>query len=224
MNLSNNPPPDASYFLTLAADYARAVDQWRDCEINAINAPDLRDVIASGQDLAKNAEKARVALKEPYLEHGRRIDGEFKPVTTSCASSISKAKSLLAGFLEGEERKRHEDAERARQAALDAERSAEALAGDALLAEDEIEKARQAKVAADLAEAMTTVKVRGSGPDRALGLRTKRSARIVDLKAAMAFYSDHLEMLALILKFANADIRGGRTHIPGVAIDEEKVL
>jgi len=223
VNLTNNPPPDASHFLTLASDYAAQVDKWSEVEITAANAPALRDVIAAGQDLMKMAEKARVALKEPYLEHGRRIDSEFKPVAVSCSESIALAKSRLAAFVASEERRRHEEAEKARIAAEEARRSAAALSGDALLSEDAVEEARKAKVAAELAEAMTRVTVKG-GTGRAMGLRTKRSARIVDQQAAMLFYASHLEMLALVLKLANADIRGGRTAIPGVEIVEDRVL
>lgn len=226
MPLSNNAPRDADDYMNELAAFVPNVEAYSEAQIDETNAGDIRDMIGKIDKVAKAAEKDRKALKEPYLEQGRKIDNSFKPVASMAEGLLKPLKRALNAFLQEQDRIKREAAEKARKEAEAAARAAEALKQDEFVAdyaaEQAAEKAKAAKLAAEMAK---VTNVQGFESDRALGLRTYRSANITNAAMLVGHYASHPEVIALCERLANAEIRaakGGAVNIPGINIVEEK--
>lgn len=228
MTRSNNPPREADEYLQELTAFAPTVEAYIETQIDESNASDLRDIIGKIDKIAKSAEKDRKAIKEPYLEQGRKIDNTFKPVASMAGELIAPLKRALNAFLQEQDRIKREAAAKARQDAEAAARAAEALKEEEFVADYAAEQAAEKARAAKLADEMARVtNVQGVESDRALGLRTYRKAKIVNAAMLVGHYASHPDVIALCEKLANAEIRaakGGPVNIPGIESIEEKRL
>lgn len=222
----NNPPADADHYLAELERLVPICSQWAQGVVTAQNAGDARDLIGKIDGLAKNAEKDRKAIKEPYLEQGRKIDAAFKPVGERAESLMKPIKAMLSAFLQAEEARKRAEAEAARKEAEEKARAAEALKEDAFVGEHVVQIAKEAEQkAAQAARLAENNRVQGAESDRALGLRTYRKAKIVNAAMLVGYFANHPEVLAVCEKLANAQIRaagGGPVSIPGIDVIEEK--
>lgn len=226
MPQSNNAPLDAEQYLEMLSAMSPDCDVWGDIEINHDNAGDLRDLIGKIDKLAKSAEKDRKAIKEPYLEQGRKIDASFKPVASLADGLIRPLKSALSSFLQAEEKRKREEAERARREAEEKARLAEQMKEDEFIGEKVVDMAKEAGQAASQAERLASHNVvSGNDSDRALGLRTYYRAHVINAAMLVGHYASHPDVIALCEKLANAEIRASKDKnvaIPGIEVVEEK--
>lgn len=228
MTLRNDTGPSAADF-THSVDALR-LEAERFTEVTNDNASDARDLIARTQHLGKKVEAARKEAKQPHMDAAKAVDAEFKPLKDALDDLVAALKKPLQALLIAEEKRRQAEAEAARKAA---EEAAE-FAQDASEDEDE-ELAERAKVFAEKrqekaqqAEAMAKIGARvesDAGIARAASLRTYRYAEVTHPMATANHYINHPDLLAVLEKLANAEIRaakGEAVTIPGVAVREEK--
>jgi len=224
--MSNNAPRDAEYYLAELNALKNSVMQWSQGAVTDNNAGSIRDLIGKIKDLAKNAEKDRKAIKEPYLEQGRKVDNQFKPVSTTADSLVAPLNKMLTDYLRAEDERKRREAEEARKRAEAEAKAAEALKGDECVGADAQARAEQAaKDAKEAATAAEKTNVAGFESDRALGLRTYRKAKVTNAAMLVGHFANHPEVIALCEKLANAQIRaakGGGVSIPGIEIVEDK--
>lgn len=226
MPQNNNAPLDAEQYLEMLSALSPECETWGETEINHDTAGDLRDLIGKIDKLAKSAEKDRKAIKEPYLEQGRKIDASFKPVASLADGLMKPLKSALSTFLQAEEKRKREEAESARKEAEEKARLAEQMKADEFIGDKVVDMAKEAQQAADQAERLAAHNaVSGAESDRALGLRTYHKARIVNAAMLVGYYASHPDVIALCETLANREIRGSKDKnvaIPGIEIVEEK--
>jgi hypothetical protein len=222
----NNAPRDAQFYLSQLERLKAQAAIWAQGVVTVGNAGALRDLIGEIDAWSKAAEKDRKAIKEPYIEQGRRIDAQFKPVGERAESFMKPLKAMLTSFLQAEEKRKREEADAARKEADEKARLAAALADDDVFGARVADMAKDAQQAADQAQRLAQYNaVKGDDADRALGLRTYRKAKIVNAAMIVAHFADHPEVIAVCEKLANAAIRaasGGPVAIPGIEIIEEK--
>lgn len=219
---SNNPPADARFYL----EQLKAIPLPDPETISEETATQFSDAIDQIRKIAKLAEADRKALKEPYLEKGRKIDSEFRPVKAFAEDALAPVRRALSEFLALQERRKREAAQRAAEDAAAKAALAEKLKADAFIADHAKEQAenaeREAKYAALLAEQNG---VKGDHSEKAISLRTYRRAEITDAKALVNYYASNRDVVALCERLANAEIRaakGEAIDIPGVQIVNEK--
>ncbi len=222
--LHNNPPADAEHYLAELERLKPLCAEWTQGAITPDNAFAVRDLIGKIDGLAKSAEKDRKAIKEPYLEKGRKIDAEFKPVAERADALMKPIKTMLAAFLQAEEARKRAEAEAARKEAEAKALAAQALRDDAFVGEHVAQVAKEAEQKAAQAQRLADYNaVKGAESGRALGLRTHRKAKIVNAAMLVGHFANHPDILAVCEKLANAAIRAGVGEtIPGIEIIEEK--
>lgn len=184
----------------------------------------------------KNAEKARVAEKEPYLAAGRAVDGWFKKITEPLAKAKKTVEARLTVYQRkkaDEERRAREETERqAREAAEKARREAEERAA-ALAEESDLDAAVEAEEAANraaeaAAEAERSDDAKAAELSRTRGdygavasLRTHWTFRDLDRdKLALEPLRQHIPTDA-IEKAVRSYIRAGGRELAGVTIYED---
>ena len=224
-NLSNNGPLNAD-------DYREPFDGLEDnlndllgLEITEDVAGRLNDVISEIRGLTKKADADRVAIKKPFLDGGKRVDAEFKPVTTRGKELADKGKAAVTAYMIEQQRIANEARRKAEAEAAERERIAAQLASDALVGDMVQQEAEDAATAAEAARLVSDNSGRvGSltGTARTMSLRTSYRAEIIDPMAAAKFFSDHPAVQDAILSAANALLRGKDrpASIAGIKINE----
>lgn len=228
MTIPNHAPPSADDFVFAVEALKLDVDNMP--EVNADTAPKIRDLLARVGEMAKKVEKGRKEAKEPHLEAGRKVDAEFKPLNETLADLKKAIDRPLAAWMRAEQERQRAEAEAARKAEEEAAQFAEAMAEDddddmAARAREFAEK-RAAESRLKQAQAENAGRVQSAdGFTRAAGLRTYRSAEIIDAAKLVAHFASHPDVIDAAHKAANAAIRaakGGPVEIPGVRVVEEQ--
>lgn len=224
--MSNNPPKDADQYIEALEALKARCEACASQTITHDNAGSVRDLVGEIKSLAKSAEKDRKAIKEPYLEQGRKVDAAFKPVAALADTLARPLNKLLTDFLKAEEDRKRKEAEEARRKAEAEARAAEALKEDEFVGDEIAERAKQSEIEAKRAEREAdNNRVIGVETDRAMGLRTYRKAKVVNGAMLVGHFANHPDVVALCEKLANAQIRaakGGEVSIPGIEVIEEK--
>lgn len=224
--MSNNPPRDADHYIAELESLKNDCLQWTQGVVNQGNAGTLRDLIGRIKDVTKEAEKDRKAIKEPYLEQGRKIDASFKPVSSMADSLLAPLNRMLTDFLKAEEARKRQEAEEARKKAEAEARAAQALKDDEFVGAEMSERAKQSEIEAKRAEREAeNNRVAGAESDRAMGLRTYRKAKVVNAAMLVGHFANHPDVVALCERLANAQIRaakGGSVSIPGIEVVEDQ--
>lgn len=215
----------------LLAAASRAPTEIEDDE----TAGKVTDFIKQLAAATKNANAARVAEKEPYLEGGRQVDGFFKAITDPLEKTKKAIERVLTAYqrkkADEERRRREEEERRAREAAERKRREAEEAA--AKLASDEDldnaisaeEAAKQA--AADAAAAQKSADAKAAELSRNRGdyggvasLRTFWDFRDLDRASLdLEALRNHLPMDGLE-KAVRSFIKAGGRELRGVEIFE----
>lgn len=222
---SNNAPRDAEDFAHDIEALEQVIADWQRAEITSENVENLHKDIDFASRIKKEADASHKAIKEPFLEGGRRVDDRFRPVRNAAEDGMKALKKLLGAYLAEEQRKRDEEARKKREEAERLAREAEALKDDAILGADAQaaaeQKALEAKRAERHVETSASSVVDGA---RTIGLRTYHEADVTDAQAMVMHYANHPDVIAAALKCAKADIRTskGSCAIPGVTVREEK--
>lgn len=229
------------------AAFSKAADVWaqrNDAEIDDDLAARANDFITGLLKLRSEADAARKAEKQFWLDGGRDVDNRWAPLITRALRLADVVKPLLAAHLrkkeaaarvarEAAEKRQREEEEAARAAEIDA--ASKRRASDRIAAQ---ERADEHRVAADAAAAEAAAL---AGPVRAesttgmanrRGLRTVLLPSITSLPQALAYYRSEAEVRALIERLAARDLRDAPTirgvkqvpQIPGIAWIEEKKI
>ncbi|RMF07406.1 MAG: hypothetical protein D6773_03535 [Alphaproteobacteria bacterium] len=232
----NAPPSRLPELEKLARDFTDAAGAWMDQGAidDEASAARANDYVAGARRLWQQIDDERKAEKQPHLDAGRRIDGEYKPLLDMLERSAKEVAARLTDYLKRQEEARRKEREAqeaaaraAARAAAEARRAAERrndIAGQ-IEAEQAAEEARRAL---DAAAKPVRVSVESdSGGANRRSLRRVRKAKIANISAAFVHYRDRPEVRELIERLANAEIRAARGRavtIPGIEIIEEEKI
>ena len=224
MTLSNNGPMDAADYEAPLSELEENLAEYRDVNLDDESCSKLNDLLKEIQAVGKDADKSRVALKEPHLVAGRQVDDDFRPIKDKAKELHTDGKKIVTAYLVEQKRIADEARRKAEAEAAEKARIAEKLKADSLIGEDVVNEAREAQKAADLASAQYDNAGRAGsyqGGARTMSLRTSFEAEFTDVKAAALHFADHPKVQDAILSAANALLRGSDRpeSIPGIKIN-----
>ncbi len=111
--MGDNAPPETIITETVRELLSEA-KRWFESIDSEIKTQEQADKAANFADrfaeLEKEAEKTRVAEKEPHLKASREVDNKWAPVKTEAASAKKWAKGLPEGFLKAEKARKLQEA------------------------------------------------------------------------------------------------------------------
>lgn len=241
---SNNPPiliderPDTLAPLVKDIDaMLKNADRWfaERAEVkDDTEAGLLAGAIEQLRQWDAKVEAARVAEKAPYLEGERRVDAKWKPLKVRIEKAARVLKAIATVWAQKLRTKQQEAARIAREEAdrlaaeardlIDQAESGAANATTLVRAEEVAEQAEDAAAIARQAEAAKP-QLSGNLTTRALSLRSRRVVdEITDIGAAMDHYATDPEMLTLLRRLGNRDLRADQAlaSIPGCSIRTEE--
>jgi hypothetical protein len=227
------------------AAFLKGGDVWAKREkLDDADAAKANDFITGVKKLASDAEKARVAEKEPHLESGRAVDREWKQIAERIDAIAAIVKPKLDAYLRAKQEEQRRAEAEARRLAAEAEANARAAAADAAAAETpsaQIEAEARARAHQEAADEAARQAERNAAPVRVgsatglahqRGFKTVRKPSIKSMPQALAHYRDEPDLEALILKLAARDLREAPTRrgvkqipaIPGIEFVETQEL
>lgn len=184
-----------------------------DCAILCVNSPETASqaaLLIDRETKARNeAERQRKAEKEPYLEQGRKVDLDWKPVTETLQKAIEPVKRQVLAWTAQERARMQAEAEAAR---IEAERlqelAIEKMRKESHGIDEAIAVSDQAEIDAKtkLAEANARQRVEAEGI-RARGIKTVWEAEIIDIEAVVIALSKNSEIQEVAKKVANSMAR-----------------
>lgn len=233
----NNPPAPTQFeaMQTHILDLMETAQGFLDGE--PIANQETADLVGKLIDEARKAQKdgkaMRMSQTKPLDEAKKQIMDQWRPLIDEdagkCAMIVSTAKQALKPWLEhleAEQRaaaaKAREEAEKARQAALEAERAASAANLEAI---ERVELARkEAEAAERAANKVDKQKAHATCGSRAIGLRSYWIAELVDPVEALKHYKQAQPdaLKAWLLDQAQKDVNAGKRSIPGCLIREDR--
>ncbi|MEJ8571282.1 hypothetical protein [Microbaculum marinum] len=163
-------------------------------------------------ELARAADKKRAALKQPHLDAGKSIDGEWMPLVKAAKT----AADVIAGALSAHETRKARAADEARRKAEEELRKREEEAAKAT-AEGQ---PAPAPAPTPEPEPAPTTQIRG-GYGKAASVRVVKVATVTDQDAAYRFLKSHKELVELIGKLAQRAVDAGY-EVPGVSVEEQR--
>lgn len=213
-------PQALAAFQARVAQFCDAAGAWAD--IKTINsAPQserLTDFVTGARQLFKLVDEARKEAKKPHDDRAAAVQKAFAPLLDKLTRVAESMKAMQADWLKREkdriEAERRAAAEAAEAKRLEAERlAAEAAARSDISGQVDAEAAARA-AETELRAASKEVKARAgsaTGGGRTMALRTHRSARITNLRAAFAYFQTDQGVIDAITRAANQAIRDGMT-------------
>lgn len=234
----NNPPENAVLFKEKLATYQ--ADAEAVTEITDENVSEVNDTNEYGKRLFKEIEKVRKDEKQPHLDAGKAVDATYNPIRDEVKTAQTSVQKKLSAFLAERERKaqveaarKAEELRKAEEARLRAEAEKIKEEEDPFLAAtaentpvvDTVKIEAEAKQAEEAALAARRVESSHVGV-RAAGLKTKRTAIVKDPAKVCTFYlsQNKPELLELLTRLVNADLRAKNELPEGVEIKEERSL
>lgn len=229
----NMPPLDP--LKVRNAELVFAANKWAATEIkDQDNADGLSAHIDQLRAQEKAVEQKRKAEKQPHIDRGAEVDAEWNPLKDLIAAAKKAVEPRLTAWMKLlDDRK----AEEVRIAKAEADRLAK-IASDAAAKAVEAENGGDligATVAAEAAEkaasaAAQTAQKTASAPTNfksSLGARTKSlrtywHARVTSHMAALAYFKNHPDVVALIEKLAEQAACEKAEAIPGVEFWSEQ--
>ena len=180
----------------------------------------------------KAVEEQRKAEKQPHMDAAAAVDGRYNPLKALLETAAGFLKPKREAYLRKVEdaqreaaRKAAAEAARIQREAEEAARKAQAGTGAVVGATVEAEqKRREAEEATARAEAAAAAKptLKGVHGGRAATLRSRWLGRITDQGKVYRRYKARAEVVELLQKLVNADVRAGEREIPGVEVYEER--
>lgn len=196
----NNPPDEA---ITLqdqiesakagASEYAKIED-----DETLAKAQSLR---ARLNELSRNADKHREALKRPHIDAGREIDAKWQPLVKSAKDAADAIARAMSVFETEKLRKEREAQRKAEEAARKA-----------------AETGRPAPVAPAPTAAPAPVK---GAYGRAASVKLVKVATVTDQDAVYRYMRERPEVIELLAKLAQRAVDAGR-DVPGVTVEEQR--
>lgn len=186
----NNPPRHEAFAMSLEDVRVEAGNFLDGAPVETQEQADaVGKILGEARRIKSDADKARKEDKKPHSDAAKAVDDDYRPVIQMAQDIIDAANVPLSAWLKAEqdriEREAQEaaqKAEQARQKALEEERAA---AGNI----DRIEAARAADKAASAIEAeakrAAKAKPQVTGATRAIGLKSRQQAKVVDYKALL---------------------------------------
>lgn len=243
---NNNPPAALTPFeaVTIHLDdlYGEAM-LWLDGEKveTQQQADALNTLMSRIREAADAVEEQRVKEKTSHDEAIKEIQDRYNPylsnffsknkVSGKASRAVDAIKGALKPYLEELDRKKKEEADKAREeAARKQQQALEAMQArdPGNLAQREeaerlVDAAKEAETEARRAE---NSKARAKGEGRAIGLRTVYQAVMTNQSEASRWVWNNRkdELIAFVQSLADQAVRAGARNIPGFNIVEEKVL
>lgn len=198
----------------------------------------LADLVIRERKLRQTATMMKDGEKRPFLDACSEIDARFNMTVDALFDALAAPKAKLREHLLAEDKRREDDARRARE---DAERKAaeaaslRAAAADAdpferYDARERIEDAdEQAASAARAAETASASKVKiasAAGLGRSVGLKIVRGVKIADYDTALLHFAQNAGVKDAVYKAALAIAKATKFKepIPGVVFTETKEI
>ena len=229
----NAPPP--------ISDYEAAKERIEDLLIEARNwldgapvetqaqADEVGRLMDSLRTAHRHADAARKVEAKPFDDGKAEVQGRYNPLLKRASDAVDGAKATVGRFLQAQERKRREEADRLRREADEAARAAreaaEAAAPDDLTSVEHREEAatfareleRDAKRAAE-------ARPQAAGGRRAVSLRTYWFPVITDENAALRhiWLTDREAVKAFALEWAKREVASGKRQMPGFDVQSEE--
>ncbi|WP_333826890.1 hypothetical protein [Pararhodobacter sp.] len=233
----NNPPGPVvpETLIAKVQDHTDAAGAWLD--LKAITDKDqaekATDFVTGARKVWADLEAERKAQKKPHDDAGKAVQDLFTPLLAKVKAATDKVLDLQSKWMQ---------AERDREEALRKEREAEAkrVADEAEKRAQEAEARNdisgmidaqgQAKAAAkEVKAAAAPVKAQSgssTGAGRTVSLRTYYSCVVDKRGPALSHYRDHPEVLELIERLANAEVRAqpkdAKSAPPGFRLIKEE--
>lgn len=228
--LGHNMPPPFEAFSMALEDVRLEAGNWLDgspIETQA-QADEVGRIMSGAKKLAKDMDAARADEKKPHDEAGKAVQAKWKPLLEQAAAIVTAAQGPLSVFLNAVAAQQAQEAQAARQAALDAQQAAinaqRVALGNIEAMERAAELQREADKAASVAGRAEKARPLAAGEGRATGLRTSWTATVTDYPAMLTWLRkrDPEALRAFLSDYASKAVRGGARDIPGVSIVSER--
>ena len=239
----NNPPPMTPWDAIKAHmdDLLVEAHNWADGTIvdSQEQADEASRLVDELRKAAGVADDLRVEEKAPLDVKIAEIQARFNvyiadpknKVPGKVWKAVAAFKATVKPYLDKLEAERIAAAEAARKRAQEAMEAAAAAARAAapsdLAAQEQAEQlVADAKHAHVEARQIETSRTQARGGERAMGLRTVWKAHMTDPRAALAHYAAtrREDIIGLLQRLAEADVREGKRQIPGFDVKSETVL
>lgn len=235
--IGHNNPPAFDAIKVHVDDLMIEAKNW--CDGSAIENQDQADTVARLIDdfraAQKAADEARKEEAKPFDEAKAAIQAKYAPLiaetkgqTGAIPRALSALKAALTPWLQKLERERQEAArlaqEEADRKAREAAEAMRAAAPSDLEGREEAEAlVSAAEQAAKDAARIEKDKAHAKGEGRAIGLRKTYRPVLTDRKAALIHYAATRpdDLVALLCRLAELDVREGKRSIPGFDVIEE---
>lgn len=237
-SIGHNSPPDPFTAIEVhVSDLMTEAKNW--CDGTPIENQQQADTVAKLIDefraAAKAADEARKEEARPFDEGKAKVQEKYavliadtKTQKGQIVRALEALKATLTPWLQKLERERREAEEKARlEAEAKAKAAAEAMRATSTADLEGREEAESLVAAAEAAEAeaarIAKDKAHARGDGRAIGLRKFYRPVLTDRKAALIHYAGTRpdDIVALLCRLAETDVREGKRQIPGFDVVEE---
>lgn len=230
--LGSNNPPEPTPFETIKVhvdDLMLEARNWLDG--SAVENSGQAKAVARLLDELRQTDRAvtdqRDTERKPHAEAVAAVNNAYKPMLTDVERAAKACKNALTPWLVKLEADRQAEADRLNaEAATQRQEAVTAVRGalgssDIGAIEDAEELLRAAKRTARAAARTDAARSGVEGGERAVSLRSRKTATIMDEVLAIRHYwkTDPDAILEVLQKLANRDARAGRISIPGVRVD-----
>jgi hypothetical protein len=213
----NNAPTDPDILLAeqieAAKAGAKAYAKIEDDE-TATRAQTLRSRLL---ELSGQADKARVAEKEPHLSASRDVDAKWQPLVKDAKATADMLRASLSDHETRKLQARRAEEKLAQEAA---ERERKAILADAEAMAAQTGKPVVIEAIAPLpVQPAAPAKIKGAA-GRAASVSTVRVVHsVTDFQALALHFREYPEVKALLVKFANEQLKLGN-QVPGIVTQE----
>ncbi len=191
----NNPPAIDAFGMALDDAYATAKDFLDGSPIETQGQADaVGRIVSEVKKIRKDADAARAEEKRPHDEAAKAVQAKWKPLLDRADTIVTAAQRPLTTYLaklaaqQAEvERLARQEAARAAQVAIEAQRQADGV--EAIEEAKRLQK--EADAAAKAAAKAGNAKAHVAGVDRAIGLRSSKVATVTDRRAALNWIAKH---------------------------------
>lgn len=225
----NNPPDEFELISTEINDLYDEAKNWADGEAISSDAiaENVEELIKQIKAAKKKADGLRKDEVTPLDEAKSAIQAKYAPliadtkgVTGKAVLALGALKDLLTPWKQAKQKKKDEEAKKARELAEKKEREAQEAMAKANLEDREAAQELMAE------SQKATKAAKKASKDNIKGLRTIWITKMTDEKAAASHFwkTDRQEVLAFFQGLAERKVREGIKTIPGFEITSEKVV
>lgn len=210
----NAPPQDDADILAAQIAAASANAKAYETITDDTTAAKAQSARARLNELSRDADKRREALKRPHLEAGKAIDTRWNPLVKAAKAAADAIARALSAH---ETRKAREAAEVARNAEEERQRDLAAELAQNPQAPPEF-VAQHAPKAEPAPAPVTTIR---GAYGRAAAVKAVKVARVTNYELAVPFFANDQGVRALVDKLAQRAVDADITP-PGVEVTEER--